>query len=171
MIVFAVRHEQAHRWVPLDALDTPPTASKDAFLGALRKGPDAHNTRVVAGRGEERVVWVRYAGPQCRTSAEVPPARKRPASGYAASAPASLPPVAPGGANLESWPPQPPDQRRWRPRGRGRRACALGDPQSIQAQEWHVGAPPASWEARVAVQVLARTIICPDSAAALRLLL
>jgi hypothetical protein len=59
--------------VPLDALDAPPTVSKDAFLGALRKGPDAHNTRVVAGRGEERVVWVRYAGPQCRPSAEVHP--------------------------------------------------------------------------------------------------
>ena len=54
-IVLAARHEQAHRWVPFNALDVPSMASKDTLLAALRKGPDAHG-RVVAGCGEAFVV-------------------------------------------------------------------------------------------------------------------
>ena len=54
-IVLAPRHEQTHRWVPLDALDVPSMACKDTFLAALRKGPNAHG-RVVTGCGEACVV-------------------------------------------------------------------------------------------------------------------
>lgn len=55
-IVLAARYKQAHRWVPLDALDVPSMAGKDALLAALRKGPNAHGS-VITGSGEARVVW------------------------------------------------------------------------------------------------------------------
>ena len=132
--VFAVRHEQAYRWVPLDSLDTPPTADKDEFLGVLRKGLDAHDTRVVTGRGEDCDVWEFVWGGDMRAGSAAEPPKFHPLGNAAsafASALASLPPVAPGGSNSESWPPQPPDKRRWRPRARGRRACALGVPQLL----------------------------------------
>lgn len=54
-IVLASRHEQAHRWVPLNALDVPSMAGKDTFLSALRKGPNAHG-RVITGCGKACVV-------------------------------------------------------------------------------------------------------------------
>ena len=34
-IVLAARHEQGHRWLPLDVLDVPSVASKDPFLSTL----------------------------------------------------------------------------------------------------------------------------------------
>ena len=106
MIVFAVRHERAHRWVPLDALDAQPTPSKDAFLWDLREGPDAHD-RVVASRGEAGIVscfvWVRYAaGRQRRPNAEVSLARKRTRFRVRERPGAAASVVSPVGANLEN---------------------------------------------------------------------
>ena len=54
-IVLAAGNEQAHGRVPLDALDVPPVSGEDALFSALGEGPDPHG-RVVAGRGETRVV-------------------------------------------------------------------------------------------------------------------
>ena len=54
-IVLAAGHEQAHRRMPLDALDVPSVTRKDAFLSTLGERPDAHG-RVVAGCGEALVV-------------------------------------------------------------------------------------------------------------------
>ena len=54
-IVFATRHEQAHRWVSFNALDVPSMAGKDAFLVGLRKGPYSHGG-VVGGCGKTCVI-------------------------------------------------------------------------------------------------------------------
>jgi hypothetical protein len=54
-IVLTPRYEQAHRWAPLDALDVPSVAGKDALLSALRERPDPHS-RVVTGGGESFIV-------------------------------------------------------------------------------------------------------------------
>ena len=47
MIVFAVRHERAHRWVPLDALDAQPT-------------PSVRTGYAMTGEGGERLNMVGY---------------------------------------------------------------------------------------------------------------
>jgi hypothetical protein len=54
-IVLAARHEKAHCWMPLNTLDVPSMASRDTFLAALRKGPNAHG-RVVTCGGEAVIV-------------------------------------------------------------------------------------------------------------------
>ncbi len=46
----AARHEQVHRWVPLDILDVPSVASKDLFLSTLCERPNLRG-RVVSDRG------------------------------------------------------------------------------------------------------------------------
>ena len=43
-IVLAARHKKTYRRVPFNALDVPSMASKDTFLAALCKGPNAHGT-------------------------------------------------------------------------------------------------------------------------------
>jgi len=55
-IVLAPQYEQAHRWVPLDELDVPSVAGKDALLTTLHERPDPHS-RVMTGRGESFIVW------------------------------------------------------------------------------------------------------------------
>ena len=54
-IVLAARHEKTHRRMPFNTLDVPPMASKDTFLAALRKGPNAHG-RVVTGSGKAVII-------------------------------------------------------------------------------------------------------------------
>jgi hypothetical protein len=54
-IVLAARHEKAHRWMPFNTLDVPSMASKDTFLAATRKGPNAHG-RIVTCGGEAVIV-------------------------------------------------------------------------------------------------------------------
>src|SRR6266851_1491731 len=54
-IILVPRYEQAHRWVPLDALDVPSVAGKDALLSTLCERPDPHR-RVVTGGGESFIV-------------------------------------------------------------------------------------------------------------------
>ncbi len=48
-IVLAARHEQGHRWVPLDILDVPSVSSKDPFLSTLYERPNSR-VRVVTDR-------------------------------------------------------------------------------------------------------------------------
>ena len=40
-IDLAARHEQGHRWVPLDILDVSSVASKDPFLSTLYERPNS----------------------------------------------------------------------------------------------------------------------------------
>ncbi len=54
-IVLAARHQQTHRRVPFNTLDVPTMTSKDTFLAALRKGPNAHG-RVVTRSSEMLIV-------------------------------------------------------------------------------------------------------------------
>ena len=54
-IVLTPRYEQAHRWVPLDALDVPSVAGKDPLLSTLRERPDPHH-RVITGGGESFIL-------------------------------------------------------------------------------------------------------------------
>jgi hypothetical protein len=49
-IVLAARHEQVHRWVPLDILDVPSVSSKDPFLLTHCERPNSRG-RVVTDWG------------------------------------------------------------------------------------------------------------------------
>jgi hypothetical protein len=73
-IVLTARHEKTHRRMPFNTLDVPSMASKDTFLAALRKGPDAHG-RVVTSGGEAVIVGRKtesaYGFAMCRPRGEV----------------------------------------------------------------------------------------------------
>ena len=73
-IVLATRHEKAHRRMPFDTLNVPSMASKDTFLAALRKGPNAHS-RVVTSGGKAVIVGRKtesaYGFAMCRPRGEI----------------------------------------------------------------------------------------------------